>query len=264
MKSLLRHACLLAVSASFVLTAAAAAQDNGLEFHWSGKLAPEQILNLKNINGRIDATPSGSDEIDVRVEKSGRDAEKIRIEVVPSSEGVTICAIYSGESGSSGPCEPGDKWHSNLHNNNAKADFTVRVPENIRLYAQSVNGSVKAEDMGRFVKASSVNGSVRVTTKAWAQMESVNGSLEGSFGRTDWNGTLKLETVNGSIDLDLPSDFSAELRFSSVNGRLNSDFPITMQGSMSSRKVHGTVGSGGRELVIETVNGSARLKKGGI
>jgi hypothetical protein len=263
----LRRMPRFALSAIFLIATLAYAQDSGREFHWSGKLAPEQIVQIKNVSGRIDASPASGDQIEVSAEKSGHDAEKIRVEVVPSSEGVTICAIYPGGDfgASSGPCEPGDNWHSNSHgNNNARVDFTVKVPENIRFYAQSVNGPVKAEDMGRFVKASSVNGSVRVTTKAWAQMESVNGSLEGSFGRADWNGTLKLETVNGSIDLDLPADISTDIRFSSVNGRLNSDFPITMQGSMSSRKVHGTIGNGGRELEIETVNGSARLKKGGI
>src|SRR5215467_7182849 len=230
-------------------------------FHWSGKVAPENVVEIKNLNGRIEPEPASGDQIEVTADKSGSNEDQVRIVVVPHSEGVTICAIYPG--GDDGQCTPGNSWHtSGTHGDRAKVDFRVRVPQNVRFSAMDVNGDVVAQDMGRQVRASSVNGSVRVTTKSWAEVSSVNGSVDADMGAADWTGTLKISTVNGSIHLRMPSNLSTEVRFSTVNGKLNSDLPLTMRGSMSSRHVEGQIGGGGRKLELETVNGSVDLRSG--
>ena len=238
----------------------------GREFHWSGKLAPEKIVEIKNINGTIDAQVTGGDQVEVTAKKIGPRADEVKIEVVPHADGVTICAIYPGGLfGGSGSCEPGERWHANnTHGDRTKVNFTVRLPENLRFAGQSVNGDVKAQDMGRFVRASTVNGSVRVSTKAWAELSSVNGSIEASMGGADWTGILKISTVNGSVKLEMPGNMNADVRFRSVNGRLNTDFPLSVSGSLGGRKVEGHIGNGGRELVVETVNGNVELKRESI
>ena len=257
----------LIFTVTILLAAFAGAQDSGREFHWSGKLAADKIVEIKNINGTIEAERASGDEIEVSAEKTGTRVEEIKIEVVPHADGVTICAIYPHGMfrGSSGPCEPGDGWHpSNVHGDDAKVNFKVRLPENLRFAAQSVNGDVRAEGLGRFVRASTVNGSVHISTKGWAELSSVNGSIDARMGRAEWTGTLKISTVNGSVHLDMPSDMNADVRFRSVNGRLNSDFPLTVSGTFGGRKLDGRIGNGGRELVVETVNGSVELRREGI
>jgi DUF4097 and DUF4098 domain-containing protein YvlB len=187
---------------------------------------------------------------------------------VPSADGVTICAIYPKSFGSSDSCEPGSRhWHSNnIGSNSTKVEFTVRMPRNLRFSGQSVNGQITAENIGRVVRAESVNGSVRVSTSSWAQAQTVNGNIEVRMGNAAWNGSLKISTVNGSVKLEMPDDLDADLKFSSVNGRINSDFPVTISGGLVGHSARGTIGKGGRELVISTVNGSVELKKssGGI
>ena len=184
------------------------------------------------------------------------------MEVVEQPDGVTICAIYpSGESGRENRCTAGEGWHTSVHNTNARVDFTVRLPKTLRFSAQTVNGKVSAMGMGKYVRANSVNGSVKVSTNDLAEAKSVNGSVNVHMGRTDWNGTLEFKTVNGSITVEVPSDLNTEVRFRSVNGRLETDFPLTVQGSMGRGRVSGTIGKGGRELQLETVNGSAELRK---
>lgn len=260
-----RQRIFLTAAVALLFSTWALAQDQGREFHWSGKLAPEQIVEIKNLNGTIEARTDNSDQVEVTAEKIGPDADSVKIEVVPSSEGVTICAIYANGSGaSSGLCESGESWHTDNHNNHTKVNFAVRMPSNLRFAGISVNGNVTAEDMGRFVRATSVNGSVRVSTRQWAELSTVNGSVEGRMGSADWDGTLKISSVNGSIDLEMPGNLNADVRFKSVNGRLESDFPLTVSGSMGSRRVEGRIGSGGRELVVTTVNGNVRLKHGSI
>jgi len=138
-----------------------------------------------------------------------------------------------------------------------KAGDSVRYKTTLKI---SVNGNVSAEDMGRFVYAESVNGSVRVSTTAWAHMQTVNGSIKGRMGNAGWDGSLKIASVNGSVELEMPDDFSANVDFKSVNGGINSDFPISISGLIG-RSAHGQIGGGGRDLEIRTVNGSVTLRK---
>lgn len=266
MNSRHRHSSWFVLPVVLLLSNWVLAQDQGREFHWSGKLAPEQIVEIKNLNGTIEAHADSNDQVEVTAEKIGPDADSVKIEVVPSSEGVTICAIYPGgmTGADSGPCEAGTSWHTNNHNSRVKVNFTVHMPANLRFAGISVNGNVTADDMGRFVRASSVNGAVRVSTRQWAELSTVNGSIEGRMGSGDWTGTLKISTVNGSINLEMPSNLNADVRFRSVNGRLDSDFPLTVSGSLGGRRVEGRIGNGGRELVVDTVNGNVRLKHGSI
>ena len=251
----------------FSLSVFTLAQDEGRDFHWTGKLSPDQIVEIKNLNGKIEARgDSSSDQVEVNAAKSGPDADLVKIEVVPSAEGVTICAIYPGGStkAKSGPCLPGEKWQVDSHNSKVKVNFIVHMPENLRFSATSINGSITADDMGRFVRADSVNGSVRVSTKQWAELSSVNGSLEARMGSAEWTGTLKMTTVNGSIDLKMPSEFNADVHFSSVNGHLDTDYPLSVSGSIGNHRVEGRVGNGGRKLILDTVNGSVHLKRDSI
>jgi len=252
---------LLAAAVTVFCTFAWAQNEN--PFHWSGKLAPDNIVEIKNLNGRIEAEPASGDQVEVTAEKSGERAAEVKIVAVPSSDGITICAIYPG--GDPSQCTAGRSWHTNnTHGDRAKVDFRVKLPQNLRFSGTNVNGDVTAENLGRFVRAVSVNGSVRVSTKSWAEASSVNGSIDVEMGAANWDGTLKISTVNGSIHLRMPSNLSADVKFSTVNGRLNSDLPLVVQGSLGHNRIEGRIGNGGRLLELETVNGSVELRQGSI
>ena len=150
---------------------------------------------IKNVNGNIQADLAPGEEAEVTAEKSGNHADEVRVQMVPLSDGVMFCAVY--RSWFNERCE---KTHfSGNSDASPKVRYTVHLPENLRFVAENVNGEVVAEHLGRFVKASSVNGSVRVSTKSWAEISSVNGSLEAKMGRADWPGRLKLDSVNGTV-----------------------------------------------------------------
>ena len=73
-------------------------------------------------------------------------------------------------------------------------------------------------------------------------------------------GPWALTTVNGSIAARLPATVDADVSAALVNGVMSSDYPLT---ETSPGEWHGTIGSGGRELDMNTVNGSIELKSGG-
>ena len=233
--------------------------DNGREFHWSGKLAPEQVVVIKNINGDIDATASNTDQVEVTGVKSGQNIDQVKINVVKLNDGIEICAVYPGYFGSSNDCDSGS--HISGNHANARVDFTIRMPKNLRFTGKNVNGAVNAEGIGRYVEATSVNGGIHVSTESWASATSVNGSIFARLGRTDWSGDLQFRTVNGSVKLELPPNANTDVDFNSVNGHLETDFPLTVQGNVGRHSIHGTLGSGGRSLEIRSVNGGGELRK---
>ncbi|PYP13075.1 MAG: hypothetical protein DMD54_17430, partial [Gemmatimonadetes bacterium] len=111
-------------------------------------------------------------------------------------------------------------------------------------------------------RVSTVNGSVRVSTTGLAEASTVNGSVYAEMGRSNWDNELEFSTVNGGITLIMPGGkLDTEVRASTVNGDIESDWPMTITGRFNNRRLHGTIGAGGRELSLSTVNGEIRLKK---
>lgn len=242
-----------------------ATAQTGQDFRWSGRLASGQTLEIRGVSGDIHAEPASGDQAEVTAVKRARrsDPEDVRIEVVPHDGGVTICAIYP-ESRDDRPneCRPGGGRNSS-RDNDVEVEWTVRVPAGVRLAAHTVNGDVEVRDVRGDVRATTVNGSVDVRAAGLVEASTVNGSIRAAMGRADWSGTMKFSTVNGGITLDVPASLSAEIEAGTVNGSIETDFPITVQGRFTARRMRGTIGSGGRELELETVNGSIRLRKAG-
>jgi len=254
-----RLALLPAVAALALVPRAVTAQG---EFHWTGKIAPGKSIEIKGVNGDVRAV-AGSGDVEVTAVKHARrsDPDEVKIEVVPHEDGVTICAVYPGDGRRDNTCDAGDRGHMNVRDNDVTVDFTVRVPAGVRFVGRTVNGEVAAADLSGDVEANTVNGSIRISTSGSAEAQTVNGSIEASFGRATWSDALEFRTVNGAITLNLPTGLSTEVRASTVNGDIQTDFPMMVTGRVGPRTLRGTIGSGGRRLALETVNGSIRLRK---
>ena len=238
---------------------------NAQEFEWQGRVDRGDGVEIKGINGDIDATYTSGSEVRVRAEKKGRDDDpsEVRIEVVEHGDGVTICAVYPDDGSRKNECKPGDAGHLSSRDNDVSVHFVVEVPAGVEFRANTVNGGVDAAGLQSDIRASTVNGGINVSTSGLAKANTVNGSIKASMGRADWTGDLDFNTVNGSITVEMPANAGARVKASTVNGGLETDFPLTIQGKFSNRKMEGTIGGGGRDLSLETVNGSIRLKKSG-
>ncbi len=247
---------------SAVLPASAAGQD---DFRWKGRVASGKTVEIKGVNGGITAMAATSGEVEVTARKRARDSdpEEVKIEVIEHDGGVTVCAVYPTprRARRENRCETGDDWSSNTDDNDVVVDFTVRIPAGLHLGAHTVNGDVEALGLGGNVDAGTVNGGVEVSTTGWVEASTVNGSIRATMGRADWPGELEFQTVNGGITLQLPTILNTEVRAQTVNGDLASDYPLTVSGRWGPRQLKGTIGSGGRELNLSTVNGGIKLRK---
>jgi hypothetical protein len=248
-----------------ILFLAAAAPLGAQDFHWTGHLAAGKRLEIKGVNGAIRATATTGDEIDVSARKIGHrsDPEEVEIKVVPSEDGVTICALYPTprRARHDNSCEPGDEWSSSTENNDVEVDFTIKLPAGIEFLGRTVNGDLEADNLGADADVSTVNGSVDVSAAGHVEASTVNGSIRAAMGRADWESTAKFSTVNGGITLTLPPTLSADVRAETVNGEMDTDFPLTVMGKFGPRHLRGTIGNGGRSLELSTVNGSIHLRK---
>jgi DUF4097 and DUF4098 domain-containing protein YvlB len=235
------------------------------DWEWQGAVDRGDAIEIKGINGSIKATGTSAGQVTVSAVKKGEDDDPsdVRIEVVEHSGGVTICAVYPDAKGKKNECAPGSEGQLSSQDNDVSVAFTVQVPTGVRFIGKTVNGEVEAGNLQADVVASTVNGQIKVSTTELVNATTVNGSIQASMGRSDWDGTLSFNTVNGSITVNLPDGVNTEVSAATVNGGMETDFPLTVSGRFSMKQMKGTIGSGGRELEMETVNGSIHLKSGG-
>jgi hypothetical protein len=232
-------------------------------FRWTGQLAAGQTIEVRGINGNIRATGVPGADVEVTAVKHARrsDPNSVRINVEQHGNGVTICAVYPTSGGvQRNDCSQGGQGN-NLRDNDVQVDFTVQVPTGINLVARTVNGSVAADSTSANADLKTVNGDVQFSTAGYGQAQTVNGSISASLQRADWTEPLEFRTVNGGITVDLPPDTNANVQAQVVNGNITSNFPMVVTGRLDPRRANLTLGSGGRRLDLQTVNGSIELRR---
>jgi DUF4097 and DUF4098 domain-containing protein YvlB len=259
---------------SFCREAMSQVSNSSEEFRWSGHVAPGKTIEIKGISGDIEAT-AGVGEVEVVATKHSRrsDVSSVNIKVVEHSGGVTICAVYpTDDPNQTTSCEPGGRSVSdqnssakfNMKSNDVNVDFKVKVPAGVDLLARTVNGQINVSSLSSNVVTHTVNGSIKISTSGYAQAKTVNGEIYARLGDANWTGSLQFKTVNGAINLDLPASTNASVEASTFNGDISSDFAVTVLGKYGRKKLAGTIGAGGRELFLKTLNGSINLRRAGL
>ena len=178
-----------------------------------------------------------------------------------TGNGLHVCTVYLNRYSDRRTCD-GDNNDSHRGNRlDVDMHYVVRVPAGARLVVSNVNGNVSVTGADADSQIETVNGDVNFDGIGASSLETVNGRIIGTFSRASWEGTLKISTVNGSVDLTFPADLSADIRGETVNGGIESAFPITVEKGFGPKSFEGRIGSGGRRLSIETVNGAITLRR---
>lgn len=238
------------------------------EFRWTGNLPSGRTIFVRNMNGGIRVDRATGSEVEVLAEKRWRrgDPADVRIEVTrigTGSQDVLVCAWWRQTTDCD---EQGYRTESNDRrwrdrDNDVAVEFTIRVPAGVRLDISTVNGGLEIRGATSVVEAHTVNGGIRAESSGGpVNANTVNGDIEVRMGNLG-NQDLSFETVNGSIEVYVPDGLNAEVEMRTVNGRVGSDFPMTVSGRINPRRLRATIGSGGRRISLETVNGSVELRK---
>jgi DUF4097 and DUF4098 domain-containing protein YvlB len=246
-----RGAVFAALIAMILAPSAQALSGNNVteEFHRTVPLNANGRVSLENINGNVEITGWDKNEVQIDAVKSARDQQRLdeaKIEIEGSGSEVRIRTRY-----------PEAPSHDNL----ASVHYTVHVPAGAELDKISlVNGSLDVSQVRGEVNANLVNGKLKAhDLAARAELSTVNGSSEVSYGTLANVSEVKISAVNGSINLVLPPSPNAEVSASSVSGSIKSDFPMQVESGFVGHRLNGTLGSGGTRIDLSNVNGSTHI-----
>jgi len=114
-----------------------------------------------------------------------------------------------------------------------------------KLHASTGDGHINAQ--GRFDELELKTGDGHVEVQAAA----------GSTLAAGW----RLETGDGNVSLEIPSELSADVSLHTSDGHIDLDMPITTEGKIRQNEVHGKLNGGGSLLTIRTGDGSIHLRK---
>jgi len=247
-----RPALALAVGAWLAAASVVPAYAGDLEeeFHHTYALAADGRVSLENINGDVRITAWSRNEVKVDAIKRASSEDRLEAIEIKIDSDPSELRIKT-------------KYQHHFNNNPGGVEYTLTVPRGARLdKIDLVNGGLEAEDLEGEVNASSVNGRIQVRgLSGGARLSVVNGHLEATFDRLDESRTISLQSVNGSIDLALPSDAGATLDASTVSGSIHNDFGLPVDGHFVGHQLHGTLGDGRAQVKLSDVNGSIRIHR---
>src|SRR5882672_2683964 len=93
----------------------------GQDFNWHGRIAAGKRLEVKGVNGDVRAVLASGAEAVVNATKRSRrpDPDEVKIEVVETDEGITICAVYPTppRAGQENSCDFGVNERATTENN---------------------------------------------------------------------------------------------------------------------------------------------------
>jgi hypothetical protein len=223
-------------------------------------------LEIKNVSGPI-AIESWSEEfVQVHYVKKARTQElleEFEIEILPRGDSLSVRPLYR--------TIPGSPFGSVF--------FDIKLPPSVRkVSASNVSGRIELANVGANIdqrletvsgriitelsgdlRAKTVSGSIDFAFDGSSlEAASTSGSIRGHILSLDPGGSVAIETISGSVDLQAFPALDASLKLHSVSGSISCDFPVRISEQRRNR-LEGTVGGGAVPFNVTTVSGRIRL-----
>jgi DUF4097 and DUF4098 domain-containing protein YvlB len=255
------HIRRIAVGITILLLAAGAgwAADTNETFDKTYPLAAGGRVSVENINGDLHIEVWDRSEVHVVAVKEAESSDALQaldIKVDASANSLSIETKYPSSDG----------WgfwkHSHGH---MQVDYTLTIPRGARVSGVDlVNGSMDVTGVEGGLEAETVNGAIRAqNVRGLVELSTVNGTLEIEYGQLERTDRIHLESVNGTIKLTLPKSTNADVEAETVNGSIRNDFGVEVKkGRWVGSSMRGSIGNGGGEIKLETVNGAIQVNAG--
>lgn len=222
----------------------------------------DRPIRLNTWNGDVSVSTHTADRIEIAVTFRAYDIERLEelsLEGITRDSGYLIELIGSGATDSTG------------------ASLDVRLPNTMEIDSVNTNnGDIRVIDVpggGRFetdngdVEVRQVNTALVRTTNGDATVRGVdrisgvhttNGDLTVDVPATI-SGDVSLTTTNGDVTTSLSPDIDAHLRAMTETGDISYQGPPLIDADIETDYISGQLGTGGRELLVETTNGDIDL-----
>jgi len=226
------------------------------------------LVKVSTVNGSIQVKAHSAKEVVVETDDGGartRNAPNGMKQILTSNTGINI-----EEENNVVTVKPS---HGN-------GSYTVFVPEKSSVHVKSVNGrELRIEGVEGEINAETTNGSVVIVDAAGPVVaHSLNGRLTATFKSVPAGKPMSFSTLNGRIDLTLPSNAKADLKINNQNGNTYSDFDLAITSTFTKsesnrdngpkyrlsmeRVVSAQLNGGGPEISMRSQNGSIYIRKG--
>lgn len=241
---------------------------------WSHEEATENVeefvdtLTIQNVSGpiHIEAWEKDYTEIHYVKEAGGRSGLKdLLVEIERRGNNLSVRVVYPKIAFST----------------RRSVSFEVKIPASVEsISANNVSGEIRIGDIGTSVDqelrtvsgrirsgsshnltATSVSGSIRfVTSGKYLKLGTTSGSIEGEILGLEPSGSVKINSVSGSVELAAFPELDALVELKSVSGTITCGFPLQL---ISGKKNHleGRIGAGSIPFHVETVSGGIALDR---
>jgi hypothetical protein len=226
------------------------------------KLPSTGRFELINVNGKI--TAEATDGAEVIVE--GRRTAKASSDEA-AKENLAKLEIREEVGESTVRVESRPPRSNGGFNSGHEIEWTIKVPKGVIVDLRTVNGGVRLNNLANEIHAKTTNGGVHGEniTPSVIEASAVNGGVEFNLGSPlDTTDSVDLETVNGGVILEMPSESKATIAARCVNGGVNVDDLDIAREEQSSpqdkrRRLNGTMNGGGANVKMNTTNGGIHL-----
>jgi len=215
------------------------------EIRKSYELAAGAKVEVEGINGAVKIETS-----DTRTAKSSEALQRRKIIIENTATSLKI----RGEKGDAG-------IFSRLFGSSPSEKILLKLPRQISLVTQGVNGVVTVGEIDGPVEVHGVNGRVDIAQASGsAEFHGINGNISVALKRLEKEG-ISLNGVNGNIELRLGEGVNVEVEAHGMNGRISSDLPDFVLEEARHGNYHARVGSGGNSVSANGINGNIRLSR---
>ena len=223
------------------------------EIRKSYELAPGARVEVSGINGWVKVETSDSKSADVYIERTGKSQEVLnrrKITIEKTAAGLTI----RSEDGDAGLL-------SRMFGSNPTDHVTLRLPRQVSLVTNGVNGSVTSGEIDGSVEVNGVNGKVDIAQASGsAQFSGINGNVSVGMKQIGKDG-MDISGVNGNIELQLGDGVNADLDAHGMNGNVTSDLPNVVVEKQNYGNYRAQIGNGGNSISASGINGNIRLTR---
>jgi hypothetical protein len=240
-------------------TSAVVRLDETERFEQSYPLTARGRVNVSNVNGSITVEAWDRNEVKLEAVKTADTRENlagVEIKIDARADSFSVEADYQNTS-----FHNGKGWKNTQK---LEVQFRLMVPRTAVLNEiETVNGSVTVSDFVNYTHVSAVNGEVRaMNLRGTAKLSTVNGTVDASFDRLETGSQISLETVNGRVNLQIPSDANATVKADTLNGSITNDFGLPVRkGEYVGRDLHGRIGTGDVKISLNSVNGGLSITR---
>lgn len=217
------------------------------------ELAPGAKVEVSGINGAVKIETADIKTADVYIERIAKSPEalsrrKITIQNIPGSLKIR------GEKGDAG-------FFARVFGASPTERVTLRLPRQISLVAQGVNGAVNVGEIDGPIEIHGINGRVEVAQATGsAKFNGINGNISVALNRLEKE-AVSLNGVNGNIELRLSEGVNVDLEAHGMNGNVVSDIPGFVLEKAKHGNYSGRIGSGGSSITANGINGNIRLSR---